>query len=82
MPSVDRVVPGADRQGSAADVDISFGIVLVVFRVQAVRPGRQVQGAARDPDGIIGFNGLGGGFDRIGAPGDLHIILAGNAVFR
>ena len=77
---MDAVVPGADGDAAAADVDIAFGIVAAVFGVQAVRSGSQVQVSARDADGIVGLNGLGGSGHGIGAAGDFQVVLAHDAV--
>ena len=79
---MDAVVAGLDREGAAADKDVSHGIVILVFRVQAVRSGRQAEGAAGDPDGVVRFDGLGGRLDDIGPAGDFQVILADDPVVR
>ena len=78
---MDGVVPTADGDGAAADVDVARGIVLVVLRVEAVGAGGELQDAVRDADGVVGLQGLFVGGDHVGAAGDLQIVLAHHAVF-
>ena len=77
---MDAVVPCLDGDHAAADIHVPLGIVLAVFRVQAVRPGSQVQHSVCDPDGIVGLDGFGFGGDIVGAAGDFQVVLAHDAV--
>ena len=78
----DAVVPGGDVDGTARDLDVPEGLVLVVVGLQAVAAGRDVERAAGDHQVVLAADPVVDRVDRDRAAGDDEAVLGGDPVVR
>ena len=78
--ALNAVAGCVDVESPSADVDVALGIIIIIFRVEAILVCGDGDSAVCDGDGIVCFESIAFTVNEDRAAGDLQIVLTGDAV--